>query len=95
MIMLDSHNVCLPFFMRFFPERSIPSLLYYLNRGTAFDALHTWRMDYLNDSNAKAVYSRYKLRKPKFRSGPVMIPITGKPFKVSFICRNVVRGIRV
>ena len=76
-------------------ERSIRSLLYYLNRGTAFDALYTWTVDYLNDSNVRAVYSRYKLRKPRFRSGHVTIPITGKPFKASFICRNVVRGIRV
>ena len=76
-------------------ERSIRSLKYYLNRGTAFDALYTWTMDYLNDSNARAVYSRYKFRKPKFRSGQVTIPINGKPFKASFICRNVARGIKV
>ena len=56
---------------------------------------YTWATDYLNDSNAGAVYARYKLGKSILRSGYVTIPITGKLFKASFICRNVVRGITV
>ena len=95
MTMHDSHNVCHPFFESLPRERSIRSLLYYLNRGTAIDALCTWTTDYPNNSNARAVYSWDKLGKSIFRSGHDTIPITGKLFKASFICRNVVLGIRV
>ena len=48
-------------------------------------------MDYLNDSNARALYSRYKLRKPKFRSGQVTIPITDKPFKACLYVETLFR----
>ena len=56
-------------------------------------AVVAWTTDYPSDSNARAVYSWYKLGKSIFRSVHVTIPITAKPFNASFICRNVVRGL--
>ena len=77
-------------------ERSIRSLLYYLNKEAQL-LMHFVHGPWITPmiQTLGLVYSRYKLGKSIFRPGHVTIPITGKLFKASFISRNVVRGIRV
>ena len=92
--MHDSHSVCLLFFEILPKERSIRSLLYYLNKEAQLlmHFVHGQRITPMIQTLGPFIpginwESQYL--------GQVTIHITGKPFKASFICRNVARGIRV